>query len=82
MPDVFAATSRLRWLSITPFGAPVVPDVYISAATWRAASVSTGSARASSFNGPTPKPPNGPIERMVAPMRDGMIGGLFRQRPN
>jgi len=50
-------------------GAPVVPEVYISAATWRAALASTGSAGVASFNGPMPKPPNGPIGRMVAPVR-------------
>ena len=27
MAVVFALTSRLRWVSITPFGAPVVPEV-------------------------------------------------------
>ena len=65
------AAARLRWVVSTPFGTPVVPDVYIcrtgSSASPRPPGSSAGyDASHASYSSPTATTRNGPISRATS----------------
>ena len=67
--DTAATNSRLRWLSITPLGAPValvVPVVYTSAATWYSDAACTGSGTRPVCKAPTIQAPKGESATVAA----------------